>query len=118
MKDFLTKYAQHNAQLEAQSEATVRDAFIRTTELIADTLGKKAFRIKTAFNAAVFDSVMVGLSKRLSSENPLSHAGVQSSYHELLKKATYKAAVEKATAREDQVAVRMKLATEAFAASL
>lgn len=114
MKDFLTKYAQSNANFQQQNEELIRKTFTDAAELIASALGKKAFRLKSAFNAAVFDSVMVGVSKRMASDRPLLPEQFQEAYNRLLRDVAYKAAVGKATARSDQVTTRMKIATDIF----
>lgn len=116
MKDFLTTYAQLNAALARQSEEVVRKAFVETTELVQAALGKQAFRLKTALNAAVFDSVMVGISERLSIGKAIDHGELKAAYINLLGQPAYSAAVAKATAREDQVSARMKAAQAAFTA--
>lgn len=114
MKDFLTGYAQSNAKLGIHSKELIENSFFQTIEFINDALGKKAFRLGKAFNVAVFESVMVGLSKRLTSGNDISPEAFLEAYAILLANSDYVAAVSKATAREDQVANRLRLATEAF----
>ncbi|HJR74977.1 MAG TPA: DUF262 domain-containing protein [Luteimonas sp.] len=116
MKDFLTRYAQFNKDLDKQGEKEIEEAFTKAIQVIVDVAGKRAFRIKTALNAAMFDSVMVGLSRRLA-ENAVVDAGkVKIAYEALLEDTDYLASIGKATAREDQVADRIRLATEAFSA--
>jgi uncharacterized protein with ParB-like and HNH nuclease domain len=117
MKDFLTTYAQYNKDLDKQSEEAIESSFKKTINLIVSSIGKKAFRIKTALNAATFDSVMVGLSRRLAHDVAVDPDKVRAAYTQLLDNPNYLAAVGKATAREDQVEERLRLATDAFAAS-
>ncbi|MDR6741092.1 hypothetical protein J2X56_003116 [Herbaspirillum sp. 1173] len=114
MKDFLTKYAQNNQTLIAQSADEVKTAFQSATQLIEKALGRRAFRIKTAFNAAVFDSVMVGLSTRLAQGQEIATEDFARAYEILLADKNYQAAVGKATAREDQVSNRISAAIAAF----
>lgn len=116
MKEFLTLYAQENAQLEKQTDNEITKAFTSAIDLLYSAVGKKAFRLKTAFNAAIFDSVMVGLARRLEREEPVDEKQLAEAYAALLGNADYVAAVSKATAREDQVTTRIKLATAAFVA--
>ena len=115
MKEFLTNYAQFNTALDKQSAATIRETFVQATELVAAALGKTAFRLGTALNAAVFDSVMVGISERLHLNKRIDNAELDKAYMKLLTSGDYGAAVGKATAREDQVVARMKIARAAFA---
>lgn len=115
MTQFLTRYAQTNGQLEKQDQETITMAFASAIDLVYKTIGTHAFRLKTALNAAVFDSVMVGLSKRLSQKPPIDEGRIAAAYKILLSNEKFLAAVSKATAREDQVRSRLDLATDAFA---
>lgn len=117
MKDFLTKYAQYNKNLDKQSEDEIRASFTETIQLFVKVVGRKVFRLKTALNAAMFDSMMVGLSRRVAAGADLDHDKVREAYDALLANQKYLDSIDKATAREDQVAERLKLATEAFAAA-
>ncbi len=116
MKDFLTTYAQYNKNLDKQQEKEIEDVFTKTIHLIVDAVGKKVFRLKTALNAAMFDSMMVGLAKVVTKGGVIDSSKVKAAYDGLLTNEGYLAAISKATAREDQVKERMKLASEAFAA--
>lgn len=114
MKDFLTQYAKYNLALDKQDEFLIRDAFTKTIELMHSAVGDKAFRLKTALNAAVFDSVMVGLSHRLVSNPNVDPRRLKGAYEQLLLDEVYSNAVSKATAREDQVQARLNAAIKAF----
>jgi len=116
MKDFLTAYAQHNKDLSQESANDIVHAFRGTIHKIVQAVGSKPFRLKNALNAAVFDSVMVGLARRLATGVPADVGKIGEAYFRLLSDTDYLYAVSKATAREDQVASRLKLATAAFAA--
>lgn len=116
MKDFLTLYAKSNVALDKQDEATVRSAFTQTVDLVHAALGPKAFRITNALNAAVFDSVMVGISYRIAAGGDIDKAKLAVAYKELLNEAEYYQAVSKATAREDQVQARLNIAIKTFGA--
>jgi Protein of unknown function DUF262 len=116
MKDFLTTYAQYNKNLDKQQEKEIEAVFTETIHLIVDAVGKKVFRLKTALNAAMFDSMMVGLAKVVTKGGVIDSSKVKAAYDGLLTNEGYLAAISKATAREDQVKERMKLASEAFAA--
>lgn len=115
MKDFLTRYAKSNAKLDNDCEATMRAAFVQTIELLHATVGEKVFRVTNALNAAIFDSVMVGVSRRIAKGGEIDKLKMKIAYENLLKDATYTSAIEKATAREGQVESRLKAATAAFA---
>lgn len=115
MKDFLTRYAKSNAILDNINEQIMRSAFVDTIDMLFASLGDKVFRIKNALNAAIFDSVMVGLSCRISKGGDIDKSKLKIAYETLLKDPKYSSAIEKATAREGQVQDRLTAATTAFA---
>jgi hypothetical protein len=78
-------------------------------------LGPKAFRPIRALNAAILDSVMVGVAKRLEQGPILDGDAVRRSYDDLLKNERFQYATARATAGEESVATRIGLATDAFA---
>ncbi|MAE20844.1 MAG: hypothetical protein CMK92_00265 [Pseudomonas sp.] len=114
MKDFLTKYAQHNQNLNKENEQEIESSFVDSINLISEAVGPKPFRLTNALNAAVFDSVMIGVARRLKTGKDVDREKVRRAYEELLKNNEFIAAVSKATAREDQVVQRIRLATHAF----
>lgn len=114
MKDFLTNYAKHNQNLEHNTAESIENAFIGGVVAIANAVGEKPFRISTAMNAAIFDSVMVGIAKRLETGVPVDQKKVADAYHTLMEDPSYRYAVGKATARDDQVQTRLTLAIAAF----
>lgn len=114
MKDFLTAYAQRNHDLRHESEDQIAKAFTESIEAITSAVGKKPFRLSSGLNAAVFDSVMVGIASKLKDGVPVDSAKIAEAYEALLNNDDYKRAVSKATARDDQVKSRISLATQAF----
>ncbi|AWB32396.1 GmrSD restriction endonuclease domain-containing protein [Orrella marina] len=114
MKDFLTNYAQQNQNLEHDSSESIEKAFTGAIVAVSNAVSSKPFRISTALNAAIFDSVMVGLAKRQLTGASVDSEKVAKAYEALLRDKNYQDAVGKATAREDQVNTRLRLAIEAF----
>ena len=92
-----------------------RDVFIRSIDVVASSI-PRAFRLERALNAAVFDSVMVGLAKRITTNRALDGARVLPAYNALLADAEYRQACERATANEENVRTRLDAAIAAFAA--
>jgi hypothetical protein len=92
----------------------LRNLFIGTIDFIHDVLGRKAFRIERAINAAVYDSVMVGTAKRLKSGSKPKNCDFYSAYSELLKKGEYITLVSQSTADESNIEKRLEFATSAF----
>lgn len=115
MKDFLNRYMASNRNLERQSEAELKNVFRTTTLVLENALGRRAFRPKGVLNAAVVDSLMVGVASRVkhSSIENLEH--VRGRYEWLIADENYLRAIETGTSDETNVETRMSLAEEAFA---
>jgi hypothetical protein len=82
----------------------------QTIDLIFDCIGNRAFRLGTAVNAAVFDSVMVTLAERISNGDSIDCNGLKSGYAELIKDIEYKEVVSKVTSIEAHVKKRFEIA--------
>jgi hypothetical protein len=72
------------------------------------------FRPSNAINAAVFDSVMVGVARANAAHGPLQADFVRDRYRALLVDDPYTTAISRATADEARVETRLNLATKAF----
>lgn len=115
MKDFLNRYMASNTNLRRQSEAQLTSVFESTAQVIHDAIGTKAFRPIRAINAAVVDSVMVGVAKRLAKGPIKDGEGMKQAYDRLLGDERYMAAVETGTSQEANVRNRLTRAEESFA---
>lgn len=115
MKDFLNRYMAANRALEKQSEAELRALFQSTIAAIHDHIGPRAFRLRSAVNAAVLDSVMVGVAARLVRGSITSAAQMKAAYGALLARHDFLASASRATADEESVKTRLRVAKEAFA---
>lgn len=116
MKAFLNNYMAENRFLARQDEKTIRHLFESTVSAIRSGIGTKAFRpFGSAVNAAVLDSVMVGVAGRISSGKIGNLKDLRGAYDQLIKSQDYLAAVTRATADEDSVHTRLKAARAAFA---
>ena len=114
MKDFLNRYMAANRNLDRQAETELRRVFCNTTSALHNTLGRPAFRPKRAVNAAVVDSLMTGLAKRLE-HGPIENLEeLKHQYELLLSNKDYLAAIETGTSQEANVDARMKLSKDAF----
>lgn len=117
MKTFLNRYMGRNRDLSRQSDSQIRHDFGHTLALIDTAIGSRAFRPVKAFNAAVFDSVMVGVAKSstgLSSEEAIR---IHRNYMALLQNDQYKRGIERATANEQRVTDRMSAALAQFSST-
>jgi hypothetical protein len=91
-----------------------RSLFAETIGTAHALLGKRAFRPERALNAAVFDSVMVGLATRLAKGPVVSGPHLAAAYRTLLTEPRYASAYLRATADEESVKTRMNCAIGAF----
>ncbi|MGA2086902.1 MAG: DUF262 domain-containing protein [Terracidiphilus sp.] len=115
MKSFLNRYMATNRDLSRQPEKVLRDIFSRTTRTILEGIGPRAFRPKRAVNAAVVDSLMTGVARRLQSLRALKDIdSLRKSYRRLMKDAKYVQATETGTSQEANVATRLSHAEKAF----
>ena len=118
MSEFLTKFlASHRNPGDAFLKEC-RGSFLRTMELFGKALETSVFRPAGPFNAAVFDSMAVGLARRLDDSSHLPDpAMIKEIYHCLLQDSDYMEAVSTGTSHVQSVDVRMDKATRGFASS-
>jgi uncharacterized protein with ParB-like and HNH nuclease domain len=115
MKGFLNSYMATNRKIKKKEAEEFGEIFKTTTSLLHEAVGAELFRLRRALNAAVFDAVMTGVAHRLSTGKPVtSTAGVKTAYDRLLQNKAFVETVERATADEESVRTRLKLAKAAF----
>ncbi|MCH5235463.1 MAG: DUF262 domain-containing protein, partial [Muribaculaceae bacterium] len=66
MKKLLNDFMMHNRSFKIHPESELKDIFEKSIELLVSAIGKETFRKGKAINAAIFDSMMIGVAKRLS----------------------------------------------------
>ncbi|MEO6192553.1 MAG: DUF262 domain-containing protein [Thermoanaerobaculia bacterium] len=112
MSEFLSKFAGRHRHAEGRFLAEIQSKFTSAIDLVWSALGRRAFRPERAFNAAVFDSTMVGLT-HLVAKNPTVDPGeVRRRYEMLLADTAYQEAVSRSTADETFVNLRISKAVE------
>lgn len=114
MNEFLNTFAKEHQQPDLQFLDSCRHIFTRTIDTIAQITSNKAFRIERALNAAVYDSVMYGIARRLEVEPINDFTGVRKAYDSLLSDRSYRVVVSSATSDEANLRKRLELATKAF----
>jgi len=116
MKSFLNEFMKKNRQISNVKKEQIITVFNHSIETIYSTVGLRAFRPKKGLNAAVFDAVLVGISRRL--ERGLIHQldRVVVEYDNLLKNESFlSSSTETArTTETSTVKMRLKLAIDAF----
>jgi hypothetical protein len=114
MKEFLNKFMGANRYLKRIPPNKLKKAFSATIEVIDSVLSNQAFRPERALNAAVFDSVMVGLSSRLARGKIKRLNSFKRAYEKLLSDSEYLASVRTSTSDETLLQRRIDKATSAF----
>jgi hypothetical protein len=113
---FLNRYMAANRQLERQPENELRKIFTKTTDTILNAFGNEAFRPRRAVNAAVVDSVMTGVAKRIHAKGTIKNLPeALKHFTRLMADDKYLEAVESGTSQEANVETRLSLAQAAFA---
>lgn len=107
MKEFLNEYTGWNIELQHESDAELSKAFRAATKLIHEQLGDRAFRLVRAVNAAVLDSLMTVVDEGIKKGSLRGQSELAKAYSDLLDDAEYRMAVERATAREENVSLRL-----------
>lgn len=115
LKSFLNDFLGEHRDARNLAVEELNATFRRSAELIAHAMGRRAFRLGTQVNAAILDSVFVGVMDALEKQaHNLTVERLRAQYESLLTDAEYIDAVTKATANEDSVQTRLRLAKQAF----
>jgi len=115
MHEFLNKFSQKQKR-KANDTFLIecRKIFTSTIDVVRQSIGNKAFRPIAGINAAVFDSVMVGLARRIKKAPVEDYEKVKKAYDELLTDTEYLRLVSQSTSDENNISTRLKKATEKF----
>jgi Protein of unknown function DUF262 len=115
LKKFLNDFVGHNRSLETLATGTIRSRFIESSTLIANGPGPAALRyLGNQVNAALTESVLVGLARRLDGGGEPDPRDVGDRIANLLDDPEFVDAISRATSNEEKVAYRLSSATEAF----
>jgi hypothetical protein len=114
LKGFLNEYLSQNRYRTDEESTLLIGLFRGTTDLINAVIGRAAFRPVRSLNAAVAESMMVGLSRRLAEGDIEKPDGVTRAYERLIGNSEYIFATTSSTAAEESVELRLELATKAF----
>ena len=113
MKRFLNDFMRENLNLEKYASERIQPLFEATVETILAKIGSKAFYPTRAINAALCDSLMIGIARRLE-QGPID-SELSRSYEELRNNAEFGDLIADTTSAPERVRRRIKMATEAFA---
>jgi len=115
MKQFLNAFTAANRHCDESFCDKYTSLFDNTLNIAYTSFGEKVFRLERALNAAIFDSVMVGLAKRLEHGDIEDTEILKARYRELFKDLDYITAISYGTSNERSVERRLKKATDIFA---
>jgi hypothetical protein len=114
MTEFVNRFAGRHRALQSSTADLWSRVFRGAVDAFASALGRRAFRPEGPINAAVFDSMMVGMARRIEHGPVKDEAAVRTAYDRLLGDKRYGEAVSRSTADEKSVKTRLELATAAF----
>jgi uncharacterized protein with ParB-like and HNH nuclease domain len=114
MEEFLSKFAKGNQNPSEAFIASCDRAFTTTINAVHKAVGSKAFRTGNVLNAAIFDSVMVGLALKLKNTVSLDSKVIQEAYEHLLKDTIYQNLVKQHTSDTSNVETRIGKSIDTF----
>jgi hypothetical protein len=114
LKTFLTDFLGKHRDGSGIDASEFTRLFVETSRELVNAIGPRIFRIGTQVNAAILDSVYVGLMERINTGGPPTARSIQTRYERLLKDGDFLDAVTKATANEESVSTRLRLSRAAF----
>ena len=113
VKSFLNHYLANNQNRHPEDD--LGGLFHEATRVIKEYIGDRAFRPVRPLNAAVLDSIMVGVMRRLDEHLIEDGAAMLRAYNGLIRNKDYLEATTSSTAAEDSVSTRLLRRPEAFA---
>lgn len=114
MKEFLNKYMASNVGLKKVGGDELTLLFSSVVATINQHIGGRAFRLKSAVNAAIVDSIMIGVAQRLAMGAVSNPDGFAAAYKALMQDPEYITWVTRSTADEEFVRKRLERSRLAF----
>ena len=116
MVEFLNVFTQNNRNPDTRWLEETSKIFKKTIRLFAKSMERRAFRVRggRVVNAAVFDSMAVGLARRIASKGEPELGEVKTAHDALIEREDYLQAITQATSSENSVSRRLRIATSIF----
>jgi hypothetical protein len=114
IKGFLNKFVEKNRFCNDEFCKTSTELFNNTIKVVYQTFGERAFRPERVLTAAVYDSVMVGIAKRLEIDNKIDSDRLFLQYNKLQQDADYINSISRATSNVKSFEERCRKAIDAF----
>jgi len=115
MVEFLNKFAARHQVADPEFLGDCKGVFVQTIDVVWQSFNSNAFRPERSLNAAVFDSVMVGIAYRLKRAPIDNVEALLESYVKLFEDRDYRIAIFQSTSNEASVQTRIRKAVDAFA---
>ena len=115
MREFLDRFTAKHRNLSEPFRSQFQQVFANTIQTVNEAIGNSAFRpISKLLNAAVFDSVMVGIAKRIQ-KKPISNLEqLKNAYETLLMDERFVSGFKDRTSNVESVRTRFDRAYSAF----
>ena len=113
MKSFLNKFMKENRRLQRYSINQIKPLFTNTVHCVLDKLGRDAFKPTKTLNAAMLDSLLIGIARRLELKPILSD--ISEEYEELRTSKEFNELISVTTSDPERLRRRIELATASFA---
>ncbi len=113
LKGFLNKFMASNRNFELYTYEELNSLFSKTIHLFATKLGKRSFRIGNPFNAAAFDSIMIGVAERIR-ESTIDEEKFVQKYEEIMSNPEFIKRIKSGTSDEKIVKERIEIAIATF----
>jgi hypothetical protein len=116
LKAFLNSFLFRHRGLEGLDAPLLTRLFVAACDAVNAGIGRAAFRASGAVNAALVDSVLVGVARRIAAKGPITDpAFLKPAFEALIKGTTFLDSIARATADAERVKTRLNLASAAFA---
>lgn len=116
LKGFLNGFVQRHRSWTADAGPPFPKQFHAAVTLVAERIGRRAFRPERALNASVADAVLCGVAHRFEIDRAPDDSRWAPAWEELLERLQSQALISGSTAQENRVRKRVTLAREVFAA--
>jgi hypothetical protein len=116
LKTFLNGIAAQHRNLGTMGTELVESRFVEASRLISTSVGSQAVRLDSyQVNAALAEAIYVGLMRRLDHGTQVTIGEVPKVVESIRTDSVVQAAVSRATANEENVRIRLEIATARFA---
>lgn len=114
MKQFLNTFMGKNRDLQMVSVEAMSTIFTSTVKILNEVIGEQVFRPQKTINAAAFDSIMVGVARRLEKGEITQPDRFREEHKKLINNSDYIDSITTGTSQEKNVQQRIEIATRAF----